>query len=131
MRDDRDNHAGGILLPILAQQLYRWPVIHPNDPLQDGQQLRSQAGPAFAEDEVVAILNAEAGEFFQQVEFVELFLKVEKGDLPALSFENAFEGFGGAAMAATGIKENDCESAAHNPFLLGPLRRGGSELPHT
>src|ERR1700730_701334 len=116
MGDDREHHVGRVFLPILAEHLYRWPVIQADDGLQQGKQLRSEASPAFAQNQVVTILNANAGDFPQQVELVELFLKVEEADFPALGFEYAFQRFGSAAMTASRIKEDDCESAAHGPF---------------
>src|SRR5258707_4654308 len=114
MWDDRQNHVGRVLFPILTEHLYRWPVIHPHHALQHRKQLRREPGPAFAENQVVAVVDAKAGDLLQQVELVELFLKVEKPYFPALGFEHAFQRFGSAAMSAARIKEDDCESAAHS-----------------
>ncbi len=77
--------------------------------LKNEQELRREAGPAFAEDQIIGVLNAQAGGATNQVEGIEQFLNVEKADIPGtlLGGESGFEGFRGALMASAGVMVND------------------------
>ena len=84
-------------------------MVNADRSLQNDQELRREARPAFAQDEVVGVLNAQAGGATKQVEGIEQFLKVEESDVPRmfLARESGFEGFCCAAMSSAGVVEND------------------------
>src|SRR5579864_850305 len=106
-----------MLFPVFCQHLYGRPMIHPHDTLQHREKLRCEARPTLAQNQVVTILNAKAGDFLEEIELIEQLLKIEELDLPRplLRFQHAFKRFGGAAMTATRVEEDDCEFAVHKP----------------
>ena len=78
-------------------------------PLQNDQELRREARPAFAQDQVVGVLNAQAGGATKQVEGIEQLLNVEETDIPriCLAEKRGFESVSRAAMSTAGVVEND------------------------
>ena len=88
--------------------------------LQNDQQLRREARPAFAQDQVVGVLNAQAGGATNQVEGIEQLLNVEKSDVPGmfLAGERGFEGFRRAAMSSAGVVKNDGQFAQEFSCLV-------------
>ena len=98
-----------MLRPVGSERFHDWRMVGADRPLQNDQKLRREARPAFAQDQVVSVLNAQAGGATKQVEGIEQLLKVEKSDLPRmfLAGESGFESFCCAAMSSAGVVEND------------------------
>ena len=84
-------------------------MVNVNRRLEDGQELDGEARPALAENQVVGVLNADAGGAANKVEGIEEFLDVEESDFPRvfLSRERRLESIGGALMSAAGVVEDD------------------------
>src|SRR5437667_171016 len=58
--------------------------MHADYALHERKQLRGEAGPAFSQDKVVSILNANASGLAHDVEFVQQLLQIEQFDSPWL-----------------------------------------------
>ena len=88
--------------------------------LQNDQELARKARPAFAENQIVGVLNAQAGRAANQVEGIEQLLDVEKSDIPGvlLGGESGFEGIRGTLMSSAGVVENDGQFAQDLPCLV-------------
>ena len=88
-----------------------------NARLQKRKQLRRGTRPPLFQDEVVAILYANATDLANQVKPIEFFLDVEQGDIPrfGLGCKNGLQGVGCTAMPATGIDENDGQLTHGSP----------------
>ena len=71
--------------------------------------MRREARPALPENEVISILQANAGELPHNIEFVELLLKIEQLDAPGLFliFEDTLQGLCGTAVSAARIKKDN------------------------
>ena len=82
--------------------------------------MRREAGPAFAEDQVVSVLNAQARGAANQVERVEQLLNVEKSNFPRrfLPGESVFESLSGTLMSSAGVVENDGQFAQESPIVI-------------
>jgi len=80
-----------------------------------------KARPAFAQDQVVGVLNAQAGGAPNQVEGIEQFLNVEKTDVPGmfLAGERGSERVGGTLMSSAGVVKNDGQFAQEFSCLVG------------
>src|SRR6266478_6253385 len=77
--------------------------------LKDKQELRREAGPAFAQNQVVGVLNAEACGATNKVDGVEQVLNVENAHCPrmVLAGESGFEGVRCTLMSSASVVEND------------------------
>src|SRR5437016_11280196 len=82
-----------------------------DEPLHAARQLRRAQSPAFAEEQVVAILEAHASVLAENIQLVELLLQVHQADLPGplLLFDHVLQGVGGAAVSATGVEEEEID----------------------
>ena len=100
-----------MLRPVGAERLHDRRMVGTDGPLQNDQQLRCKAGPAFAEDQVVGVLNAQAGGAANQVEGIEQFLNVEETDVPWIFLlgKSVFESLCGALMSSAGVVKNDSQ----------------------
>ena len=109
VRNDRQDHVSRIFLPIFLQHLHGLAVMHADYALNERKQLRGEAGPAFSQDQVVSILNANASGLAHDVEFVQQLLQIEQFDSPwlLLIFQDTLQGFGGAPVATSGIEKDD------------------------
>ena len=97
-------------------------MVKTNGPLQNHEELRRKARPAFAEDQVVGVLNAQARGATNQVEGIEQFLNVEKIDVPGvcLAGERGFESVRCTLMSSAGVVKNDGQFAQEAPgFVRG------------
>jgi hypothetical protein len=84
-------------------------MVKTDGPLEKDQELRCKARPAFAENQVVGVLNSQARGATNHIEGIEQFLNVEEADVPGmfLAGESGFEGFRCALMASAGVVENN------------------------
>ncbi len=82
-------------------------MIQADDPLHAARQLRRAQRPALVEQQVVAILEAQPGDFAENVQLIELLLKVHQADLPGpvLLLNHVLQRVGGAAVPAAGVEE--------------------------
>jgi hypothetical protein len=115
-----------MLRPISAEQFHDRRMVETDGRLKNDQELGREARPAFAEDQVVGVLNAEAGGAANQVEGIEQFLNVEKSDVPGmfLAGESGFESVGGAPMSSASVVENDGQFAQESPGLRVENKEG-------
>src|SRR5579872_2838341 len=98
-----------MLRPMIPQQPHDLGVVDTNRGLEQDQQLRTEPRPALAKNQIVRILDVQAGGAARDVERTQQLLDVEEADLPRLllSCERIFESVGGAAMSAAGVVKND------------------------
>ena len=77
--------------------------------LKDKQELGREAGPAFAQNQVVGVLNAQACGATNKVEGIEQFLNVENAHVPGmfLAGESGFESVRCTLMSSASVVEND------------------------
>jgi hypothetical protein len=92
-------------------------MVETDGPLQKDQELRREARPASAEDQVVGVLNAQARGATKQVEGIEQFLNVEEADVPRMFLpgESGFESVRCTLMSSAGVVENDSQFAQESP----------------
>src|SRR5712692_621046 len=92
-------------------------MVETDGPLQNEQQRRRETRPAFAQDQVVSVLNAQARGATNQIEWIEQLLNVEKADFPRLFLggENRFESFRCTLMSSARVVENDGQFAQWSP----------------
>jgi len=67
---------------MVLQELHCGGVSEPDSGLQNAQQIPGTERPAVAEQQVVALLNADAGEAPENVQRIKQFLEIDKPDLP-------------------------------------------------
>ena len=84
MRNYGEHQVCRMLRPVRPEQFHDRRMVDANRPLQHHQQLRRKTRPAFAQDQIVSVLNAQAGGAANQVERIEQFLNVEKSDIPRM-----------------------------------------------
>ncbi len=117
MRDYRKHQVCRMLRPVSAECFHNRRMVETDGSLQNEQQLLCEARPAFAQDQVVGVLNAQTRGATNQVEGIEQFLNVEKSDFPwmFLPRESRFESVCCAAMSSAGMVENDGQFAQWSP----------------
>jgi hypothetical protein len=105
------------LRPVSSERFHDWRVVGADRPLQNDQKLRREARPAFAQDQVVGVLNAQARGAAKQVEGIEQFLNVEEGDVPRMFLpgKRGFESVRCTLMSSAGVVENDSQFAQESP----------------
>ena len=79
--------------------------------LKDAEEGGGAEGPAVLEERVVLLLDADAGEAAEDVELVGEFLELDEVDLPGalLLGDDRLEGYGGVAVAATGVMKKNVD----------------------
>ena len=84
-------------------------MVESNDGVHKRQELGRAQRPAVFEEGVVDVLHAQAGDFAEDIEFVEHVLEIDQTNVPGtiLLTGDRFEGRGCSAMAASRIKENE------------------------
>ena len=92
-------------------------MVGTDGPLQNQQELRSEARPASAENQVVGVLNAQARGATKQVEGVEQFLNIKKGDVPGILLrgERGFESLRCTLMSSASVVKNYGQFAQESP----------------
>src|SRR5712692_11388222 len=68
MRDYGDEQVRGIFAPELFKKFHKRPVKNANGQLKNTEKLRAAESPAFLQHDVVLLLNADAGQFAQDVQ---------------------------------------------------------------
>ena len=70
-------------------------------------------------NQVVGVLNAQAGGATKEVEGIEQLLNVEKADVPRMLLpgESTFESVGCTLMSSAGVVKNDSQFAQESPDL--------------
>src|ERR1700678_4506463 len=108
-----------MLRPISTERFHDRRLVGADRSLQKNQQLRRNTGPAFSQDQVIDILNAQARRAAHQVEGIKQFLKVEKSNLPGIFLfaESGPERIRSATMSAAGMMVNDSQFAQQSPDL--------------
>ena len=84
-------------------------MIQTNQPVHRDGQLRRAERPAFFQQQVVDVLQADAGVLAENVERIEHFLQIHQPDFPRapLLLNNRLERVSGRAMAAAGFEEDE------------------------
>src|SRR6185436_13091319 len=82
------------------------------------QALSRPERPAFRQHQVVNILQANAGNFAEDVERIEHFLKIDQPDFPrsGLLVDDRFQRGGGGSMASSGIEVDEI-NLLHECFI--------------
>jgi hypothetical protein len=95
--------------------------------------LRCKASPPFAQDQVVGVLNAQAGGAANQVQRIEQLLNVEEANVQGifLGGESGFESFRGALMSSTSVMKNNGQFAQVLPALRLNMRFGHTSRSET
>jgi len=121
VRNDRQDHVSGMIGPISLKGSHDLRMVDVDGCLKNAEELRGEARPAAAEDVVVDLLDANAGEAAHEVEGVEELLEVEELDLPGIGLrgEGAADGIGGVAMAAASVMKDDRQLAQGAPVRSG------------
>src|SRR5450631_383969 len=106
VRHQRDDQVRVALGPQLPEQADLLRVQKPDQELHSAGQLRGAQCPALVENQVVAILKANAEELAEEIELVERLLQIHQADFPwpPLLLDRLLQSVGGAAMAAAGIE---------------------------
>ena len=109
-----------MLRPVSPERFHDRRMVETDGPLQKDQELGREARPAFAEDQVVSVLNAQTSGAAKQVERVEQFLYVEKSNFPRafLPGESVFESLSSTLMASAGVVENDGQFTQESPIVI-------------
>ena len=107
--DDGDQEVGGIFAPEFFEEADQRLMENADGGLKYAEQGRGAEGPAVLEDDVVLLLNADAGEPAKNVQSVGQFLELDKLDLPRtlLLGENRLEGHGCIAVSAARVVEKN------------------------
>ena len=86
-------------------------------PFQKHQQLRREARPAFAQNQIVGVLNAQASEAANHVEGIEQLLNVENRDVPGMFLrgKSSFQGVRRTLMPSASVMKNDGQFAQESP----------------
>jgi len=89
--------------------------------LENTQELRGAQRPAVAQEDVVLLLDADAGELAENVQLIGEILELNQFDLPRalLLRGNGLQGDSSIAMATPAIMKEDVDF-----FSLGPLLHG-------
>ena|SRR5690242_19816792 len=84
-------------------------MIDADDEVHRGGELRRSQRPAFFQEQVVDVLQAESGVLAEDIERVEHFLKVDQTDVPRalLLLDDRLQRIGGGAMAAAGVEKDE------------------------
>jgi hypothetical protein len=125
MGNHRNQQIRRVLAKVLGEQAHHRPVKEPNSGLQNTQELSSAQRPAIAQEDVVLLLDADAGELAEDVQLVGEVLKLNEFNLPRalLLRGNGLQGNGGIAMATPTIVKEDVDSFhwGHCCMLRGKL----------
>ena len=113
IRDHGQNQVSFVLLPIPLQCAHDGTMPHSDCAVQQYEQLRSQACPALAQDQVVPILQPNVRNLLQRIDSIKQFLQIQEFDLPRalLPLDDTLQSIGCVAMSTTGIKEYDRQLA--------------------
>ena len=130
--DDGDQEVGGVFAPEFFEKSDQRLMENADGGLKYAEQGCGAEGPAVLEDDVVLLLNADAGEPSKNVELVGEFLELDQFDLPGtmLLGENRLEGHGGVAVSAARIVEKNAYFFHHRIVtyaLCSP--RGANGMP--
>ena len=109
-----------MLRPVIPQNPDDARMVQLDGALKKGQQGRRKPGPPLLQDQVVAILNAQARGAMDKVNRIQQFLQVQKLDVPGmiLLFEDCLQGPGGTPVSAARIVKNYGE-VVHCNLLTG------------
>ena len=77
MRNDRNKQVGGILTPAVRKKRDQRFVKNANGELQDAEEVGTAPGPAIAEEDIVLLLDTEAGQAAKHVEVVGKLLELD------------------------------------------------------
>jgi hypothetical protein len=93
--------------PVVGKKLYQRLVKDADGELQHAQQVLAAPGPAIAQQYVVLLLDADAGEAAQDVKVIREFLELHEIDFPraGLLLADSLESDGGITMAPAGVME--------------------------
>ena len=107
--DDGDQQVGGAFAPEFFEEANQRLVENADGGLKHAEQGRGAEGPAVLEDDVVLLLDSDAGEPAKDVQSVGQFLELDQFDLPGtvLLGEDRLEGDSGIAVSATGVMEKN------------------------
>ncbi len=126
--DDGDDEVGPGGSPVVLENADGRVVVQADNPVNDFEYLCSAEGPAFGEHAVVEILQPYSGDFTENIERIEQFLKVDQAHLPGtiLIAANGAERIRCGAMPAPSIKidEIDCGHTLFKHSDSWTFRRG-------
>ena len=128
--DYRDQQVGGIFFPIVFEQMHQRAMENADGALEDSQQSSCAEGPAVLQEHVVLLLDSNAGEFAEDVEFVGQLLELDELDLPRASLlgEDGLESYCSVAVAAPCVMKKDVDFF-HEPDCRMAFRHSnGSKL---
>src|SRR5262249_28680642 len=105
--------------PVGSQQVDDPRVIKTNRRLQDNQKLRRKTGPAFPQNEIVGVFNAQACYSAKYVNWREQFLDIEQFDLPGIRLRGqpVLQSVGCCPMPTAGVMEDDGQLAQGSPGM--------------
>src|SRR3979411_71128 len=102
-----------MFFPVRPQYANDRSMIDPDRSLQNNKQLWRNARPAFAEEQVVSVLNPYPGRATNHIQGIEQFLNVQKFTVPGirLSGKGRLERLCGTLMSSAGVMKNDGQFA--------------------
>src|SRR5208337_1549829 len=109
--NDRNQQVRRMLAKVLGEQAHHRPVKEPNSGLENTQELGSAQRPAIAQKDVVLLLDADAGQFAENIQLVGNVLELSQFDLPRalLLGGDGLKGQGGVTMATPSIMKKDVD----------------------
>ena len=87
-------------------------MVQSDDDMKELEALRRAQGPAFGEHQIVDVLQVDASDFPEDVEWMQQLLKIDERDFPGaiLPFDDGFERRGGGAMASAGVEIQELDT---------------------
>ena len=83
VRDDGDQKVGGVFAPEFLEQAHHRAMEEPDRNLKHAQEILAAEGPAVLQDDVVLLLDADAGQFAKHVEAIGQVLELHQLHLPS------------------------------------------------
>jgi hypothetical protein len=109
VRNDGHQQVGGIFAPRVFEEADQGTVKKANGGLQHPEEDDGPQGPAVLQEDIVLLLDADAGQPAKNVQLVGELLKLDQLDLPrsVLLGKHRLEGYGGIAVPPTRIMEEN------------------------
>jgi len=111
IRHHRDHNIEALFAPEFFKKADGGPVIQPDDTVHTTHELGGPERPAFAQHQVVEILQPHARDLAENVERIEQFLQIDETHLPRplLRLDDLPQSVGCRAMAAACVKKNQAD----------------------
>lgn len=109
VRNHGKEQISGILAPKVLEKRDERAMEKADGGLEDAEEMRAAKGPAVLKEDVVLLLNANAGEFAEDVEAIGEVLELDEMNVPgtALLGGDGLQSDSGVAVPPSGVMEND------------------------